>query len=234
MNLKITPFDSPTAAFERLENCKVHEQKRMSSDLQLFKQLLEASKSLLSHYPYTMKKGTVIFYKAVFFILGILISFLGLYICSTSYNFIASHLLSASFGTKVFIAMVSALLSSSAFYLAARMQAHREIAIGFAKKAKNRAKRIYLRKVFYLQYQRTIEHAEIDDAKTSWKFLYEDVIEAIENKQEENLLLLERIYQSTVLSSEEKEKLFNQTLHAFQESLKRSLFQFESGVSERV
>ena len=234
MKIKVTPFDSPTAAFDELENFKAHEQQQMSHDLQLFKQLLEASRTSFSHYPYTLKKGTVILYKAIFFILGILISFLGLYICTTSYNFIANHLIAASFGAKIFIAGLSATLATLAFFFAAKMQPHREIALGFAKNAKNRAKRLYLRKIFYLQYQRAIEHAEIDDAKTSWKFLLEDITEVIEDKQEDTLLLLERIYQSATLRSEEKEKLFNQALYEFQASLKKALQFFESGISARI
>ncbi|CRX39341.1 hypothetical protein [Estrella lausannensis] len=234
MKVKVKPFDSPTAAFEELENFKAHEQKQLSHDLQLFKQLLEANRTSFSHHPYTLKKGIVVLYKTIFFILGILISFLGIYICSTSYNFIADHLIAATLGTKIFIAGLSATLATLAFFFAAKMQPHREIALGFAKNAKHRAKRLYMRKVFYLRYQRAIEHAEIDDAKTSWKFLLEDVIETIEDRQEDTLLLLERIYQSATLRAEEKEKLFNQALYEFHTSLKKALQFFESGISPRI
>lgn len=222
MNSKITPFDSPTAAaFDELEI--------KQKNLQLFKHLLETSRTGLQFYPYTLKKKYVLLYKAIFFGIGIFLAALGLYIYTASYNFIAMHLFSAGYFAKIFIVGLSSVLSATAFIQAAKTQPHKEIILDIIKTARKKVYRLYRKKIFFLKYQRTVENCEIEDAKTSWDFLLEDVLETFQEKKEASLLLSDRIYLSKVLSVFEKEKLFNEALYELQNTVNKIVQDFCEG-----
>lgn len=232
MNLKITPFDSPTAAvFEKLEIYRSNERELSPNNLQLFKRLLEMSKTGLHYHPYTMKKRGIFFYRAFFFSMGLILSLLTIYIHTASYNFLAAHFSSVAYFAKIFMTSISSVLAFAGFVIAAKIRPHREIVLEAVKKGKKKGRRLYLKKIFFLQYQKTIEHAEIDDAKTAWRFFYEDFLEYLEAEKERALLLVERIYIAKTLSGLEKEKLFNEAIYELEENLKKALREFRSGKS---
>jgi len=206
MNLKVTPIEE--------------------NNLELFKHRLEKNRTSLRFYPYTVGKKTILMYRMAFFGIGMVLALLGLYISMTSYNFIAIELLSLGTSAKTIIIAVTKSLAGYSLWTAAKMQPHNEMILTIVKKAKQKAQREYRKKVFFLKYQRTIENAEVDDADLSWSFLLEDVLESLEEKKQEALLLAKQIYTA---KTPKKEHLFNELLVELEESTGAILEKFSVG-----
>lgn len=191
-------------------------------ELHRFKMKIEENKSALHHHPYSVNKGRVLIYKAVFLGISFIFAALAGYLYSIYFNWTLNLFLGTTGSIRAFLCGFTLFLSALSLLAGLWIQPEREITHSIVNKAKRKARKIYSKKAAELTGHHA-SHLRSENALPLFREHYALWLEEVNEREEKVLLIMKRIRLSQVLSEKEKERLYNQALFELQTELDHHL-----------
>ncbi|MCB1112694.1 MAG: hypothetical protein H7A37_09235 [Chlamydiales bacterium] len=195
-------------------------------EIDQFREHIQSTKSGLHHVPYTVNKGKIMVYKAIFLGLGLLFMVLGLWLYSSVINWHCPAIFENCENMKNFLIGFCYFIGFISIVYSLMMKPEQEIASLVVKKALNRAKKIHKKKMMQFSYERVVAGTYTYNQVSKYRAAYHDILDKVHLIETDAMLLIKRISISRVMKEEEKENLYNQAIEDLQHKLHSAVHEF--------
>jgi hypothetical protein len=198
--------------------------------LNQFLEEIESREKSVIHHPYFANKSKVVSYKVIFFLFGLLFAFFAALIHYKNPNWLTYQVLMDAQFIKYVAVSFSSGLSALSFFLAWRTRTEHEVAAYIENQARKRLLANYKLKCEGFCFFDLFPFGREYDGRKAARKVYAEALEKIHHARREYGFLLQRITSVASIRRREKEKLYNQTLVKFNESVEGVLISFNASL----
>ncbi|MFQ5729402.1 MAG: hypothetical protein ACE5GN_03480 [Waddliaceae bacterium] len=181
-------------------------------ELHLFKTQIESEQYGPKFKPYSATKKNVSVYRMIFLCIGALYFLLGLILFYKSLSWTCSVLFGSCFYIKTLLCSFCGFSAVSSVILGFLLKTEKEAAKRLYRHSKRRIRQIYERKMIKFGVKRFFSFGEEYRKFRSFKHLYLDALEKLQECKDNTLYLLDSISRSGSLDSRMREELYNQAI----------------------